>query len=276
MSASPFPLAGLILGLALMGGFAPVFLKLGEKTETLRKLTCISSGVLLSSAMLIVIPEGFAVASSGSAISNLAINGEIILGAAILAGFLSMLVLEGLGIGHAVHEEHHEHAEQHGHNHIHHRSKPWTLVLGLSLHSAADGLAIGSALIMSTGGVSTLVVFAVMIHKVPAAFSLGVFSLHQRGEKKGVVKDVILFSLATPLMILISTYILSDIDQQIVAVTLLFAAGTFLYVATVDTLPDIHNPETGKQSLKFILIGVAILVALLIGLDLAGEMGHGH
>jgi zinc transporter 9 len=253
-----------------MGGLAPIYWKLGENIEKLRKITCISSGVLLSSAMLIVIPEGFAIAQSGSMTLN-----PVLLGGAILAGFLVMLILEGSGIGHAVHEEHHDHEELHGHNHIHHQSKPWILVLGLSLHSAADGLAIGSAATATSSAVTALVAFAVLIHKVPAAFSLGVFSLHQRDEKKQAVRDVVLFSLATPLMILLSYYTLQNIDEQIIGFILLFAAGTFLYVATVDTLPDMHNPETGKQSLKFVLIGAGVLAALLLSANLVGLMPHG-
>lgn len=270
MVTTPIALAGLTLGLALVGGLTPVYWKLGENSEKLRKTTCISSGVLLSSAMLIVIPEGFAIAQSGPTVFE-----PMLLGAAILAGFLAMLILEGSGIGHAVHEEHHDHEEIHGHNHIHHHSKPWILVLGLSLHSAADGLAIGSAAAASSSAVTALVAFAVLIHKVPAAFSLGVFSLHQRDEKKDVIRDVVLFSLATPVMILVSFFALQGIDPQIVGIAFLFAAGTFLYVATVDTLPDMHNPETAKESLKYILLGAGLLITLLLIANFAGLMSHG-
>ena len=57
---------------------------------------------------------------------------------------------------------------------------------------------------------------------------------------------------------------------------MLFAAGTFLYVATVDTLPDIHNPETGREALKNVLIGVVVMVLVLYGADAVGLIEHGH
>ena len=249
----PIEIAVLTFVLAFVGGMIPIRGSIKDNEEALRRLTGIAAGILLASAMLVVIPEGFELAMGEGEL------GPLVLGGAILAGFLLMLVLEGSGIGHAVHEEHHDHAEEHGHGHIHHQAAPWMLVLGLSLHSAADGLA-----------------FAVVSHKVPAAFSLGVFALHERDQRKDAIRDVLLFALATPVMIMVSFYALQDVEVQTVALAMLFAAGTFLYVATVDTLPDIHNPETGRQALKHILLGAAILGAILIGADAAGLIERGY
>ncbi|MEC7686649.1 MAG: ZIP family metal transporter, partial [Candidatus Thermoplasmatota archaeon] len=201
---------------------------------------------------------------------------NLIIGAAILAGFIMMLILEGSGMGHAVHEEHHDHHDEHGHEHVHHGTAPWLLVLGLSLHSAADGLAIGSAAAGSSEAVTALVAMAVLIHKVPAAFSLGVFSMHERESRDDSIKDVALFALATPVMIIVSFYALEGLDEHLIALAMLFAAGTFLYVATVDTLPDIHNPETGREALKNVAIGVLLMVLVLYGADAGGLIEHGH
>ena len=60
-----------------------------------------------------------------------------------------------------------------------------------------------------------------------------------------------------------------------IGLAMLFSAGTFLYVATVDTLPDIHNPETGKKAMINVLIGVAILVILLLIAN-SLDLGHAH
>ena len=76
------------------------------------------------------------------------------------------------------------------------------------MHSAADGLAIGSAAAGTSEAVTALVAMAVLIHKVPAAFSLGVFSMHEREDRDDSIRDVVLFSLATPVMIMISFYAL--------------------------------------------------------------------
>jgi len=383
-TSAPIELVALTLVLALVGGLIPLFSKIKDNPETLRRITGISSGILLASALLVVVPEGFELATGGhdehghdehgdddALAGSVALvilelehgdidaseaieeiegllgghdedehgdhdedddshdeemaeslseniehvieeveSGEInatagieeieelitshaheeevhgdeeeeglenlIIGAAILAGFIMMLILEGSGMGHAVHEEHHDHHDEHGHEHVHHRAAPWLLVLGLSLHSAADGLAIGSAAAGSSEAVTALVAMAVLIHKVPAAFSLGVFSMHERESRDDSIKDVALFALATPVMIMISFYALEGLDEHLIALAMLFAAGTFLYVATVDTLPDIHNPETGREALKNVAIGVLLMVLVLYGADAGGLIEHGH
>ena len=278
VASAPIELAALTLILALLGGLPPILSKIKENQETLRRITGIASGILLASALLVVIPEGFELATgeheeSGEEEEGV---GNLLIGGAVLAGFLMMLILEGSGIGHAVHEEHHDHHDEHGHEHVHHRNSPWIIVLGLSLHSAADGLAIGSAAAGSTEAVTALVALAVLIHKVPAAFSLGVFSMHERENRNDSVRDIVMFSLATPVMILVSFYTLQGMDEYLIALAMLFAAGTFLYVATVDTLPDIHNPETGRAALRNVLIGVVAIILVLYGAEAAGLIEHGH
>ena len=382
-ASAPIELAALTLILALIGGLFPIFSKIKEDPETLKRITGIASGILLASALLVVVPEGFELATGGhdehghdehgdedALAGSVALvilelehgdidaseaieeieglmgghdedehdgheededshdegeseeslsegiehvieeveSGEInastgieeieelitshvheeshgdeeenlenlIIGAAILAGFIMMLILEGSGMGHAIHEEHHDHHDEHGHEHVHHGAAPWLLVLGLSLHSAADGLAIGSAAAGASEAVTALVAMAVLIHKVPAAFSLGVFSMHERENRNDSIRDVLLFALATPVMIMVSFYALEGLDGHLIALAMLFAAGTFLYVATVDTLPDIHNPETGREALKNVLIGVGVMVLVLYGADAAGLIEHGH
>lgn len=375
----PVELIALTLILALVGGLAPIFSNIKENHDTMRRITGIASGILLASALLVVIPEGFELATGGhdehghdehvdedalagsvalvilelehgdinsseaieeieellgghdehdeesgdehdeessdslsegiehvieevesgeinattgieeieELITSHAHEGEhgdeeesalesLIIGGAVLAGFVLMLVMEGSGVGHAVHEEHHDHEEEHGHEHVHHRAAPWVIVLGLSLHSAADGLAIGSAAAGSSEAVTALVALAVLIHKVPAAFSLGVFSLHEREDRNDSIRDVVLFSIATPVMIVISFFALQDFDEQMIALVMLFSGGTFLYVATVDTLPDIHNAVSGREAMVNVIIGVLVLVLILFGADAAGLIEHGH
>jgi|TARA_B110000263_G_scaffold248478_1_gene263497 zinc transporter 9 len=197
-------------------------------------------------------------------------------GLAILLGFLLMLLLEASGAGHAVHEEHHDHTEEHGHAHVHHHKVGWTLVAGLSLHAAADGLAIGAAIASGESALTSAVIAAVLIHKAPAAFSLGVFSMHERENESQSIKDVVLFSVATPLALIVSYLALADIESATIGLVMLFSAGSFLYVATVDTLPDIHNPETGRATVVPMLMGIALVGILLLLASQMGWLDHGH
>jgi len=320
-----FAIATLIIGLVC--GLAPIFTKLKDDKNRLKQLTGVAAGIIIASAMLVVIPEGYelamtdghgdeehedeyALAGSVALVILEVDHGDItaeegieeiegligghehgeegheeeshdghvsglLMGGAIMAGFLLMFVLEGSGIGHAVHEEHHDHDHEHGHEHIHHAAAGGLLVFGLTLHAATDGVAIGAAAATADFALTVTVLLAVLIHKGPAAFSLGVFSAHERDDRKDSIRDVVIFSLATPVMIIIAGLALAELETHMIGLAMLFSAGTFLYVATVDTLPDIHNPETGKKAMANVLIGVAILVVLLLIAN-ALDLGHAH
>ena len=281
MASPPLLYAGLTLAFGLLGGLYPVFSKVKENPDRLKMITAIAAGILLASAMLVIIPEGIKLASSeeehsGEEGADEEHAEELFLGGAILAGFLFMLILEGSGIGHAVHEEHHDHGHEHGHDHVHHGPSGWMLVIGLSLHAATDGLAIGAAAASGSVAVTATVALAVLIHKAPAAFSLGVFSMHERQERNDSIRDVVIFSLATPIMMMVAFYSLTELEFGLIGLAMLFSAGTFLYVATVDTLPDIHNPETGRKAMLYVLLGAVLLSVLLLGADAAGLIEHAH
>ena len=137
-----FYLALLIAVVSLGPGLLPQVLVNRISSQGLADLTGLASGLLLVSALVVVVPEGFHTAAVGG--GGFAFD-PVVLGLAGLAGFSLLLALEGLGIGHAVHEENHDHASGHGHEHVHHPFSAGVVALGLSVHALADGLAIGAA-----------------------------------------------------------------------------------------------------------------------------------
>ena len=160
----------------------------------LQRLTAIASGLLLSSALLVVLPEGFHMVSSDDGLAY----SPLTLGTAVAAGFIFMLVLEGMGLSHAIHEEHHDHQAGHGHGHVHHPNSGLVMAVGLSMHAIGDGLAIGAATASGETSISILVAFGVLVHRVPAALSLGVFSSHENATSTSLWGGLLLFALATP------------------------------------------------------------------------------
>ena len=255
---------------ALIGGLAPVLLRQRINANTARRLAGIAGGLLIGSALLVVVPEGLHLAEVATDDpSSFFANREIALTSVILVGFLLMLFLEGIGIGHDVHEEHHQHEDGHGHGHVHHPQSLALLPIGLTIHAAADGLAIGAAGSASSAAAATLIMLAVIAHKMPAAFSLGVFLSHHHESPKRVARDVVIFALATPVMIVFS-YWFVDGSATLSALALLFSAGTFLYVATVDTLPMVHDPNTGRSAALYLGLGALLLLAMLVGFELSG------
>ena len=270
-------IAAVIFVLSLAGGYAPRALAGKLSNKALEDLTGVASGLLLTSALLIVVPEGFHVAAEvahEAGLDQAFVYEPVVLGFTILLGFMVMLLLEGFGIGHAVHEEHHDHVEGHGHAHVHHPTSSTVLAVGLSVHAVADGIAIGAAAATGESSFSLLVAVAVILHRVPAAFSLGVFAMREKASRGH--RELLMFAIATPIATLLSFQLLDQAAEKLVALALLFSAGTFLYVATVDTLPAIHNPETGRRSVRNIVIGGLLFGVLLVITQQGGLLEHSH
>ena len=182
------------------------------------------------------------------------------IGLAILVGFVLMLLLEVFGLPHAVH--HDEDKDLLG----------LSATLGLVVHAAADGLAVGASVSSSTE--TGLIVFlAIMIHKGPAAFGLSSFLKHIKLEESKSRFYLVLFALSSPIFAILTFFIFKDTSlatDDNIGLALLFSAGTFIYVATVDVLPEVHSHDHDNDPPVWFVIAGMIVVFLTT------LIGHGH
>lgn len=249
----------------------------------MRWMTGMAAGFLLTSALLVAVPEGVEMVfhelgmTSDDRVSSwpvraLELSGP---GLIVLVGFLFIMAIESLGIGHAIHEEHHHHQRDHGHAHVHHpQGLTFTVAIGLTVHALTDGLAIGASLANGTVHISLPLLVGIITHKMPAAFSLAVFGLHELGRRVIVWRYLVIFALATPVAMYATFYALVSFSELWIGVALLFSAGTFIYVATVDLIPNVHNPRTGRTVLWQILIAALMMTVLVILLNYKWGMSH--
>lgn len=297
---------------SLVAGAIPL---LGIRTHTklLRWATSLAAGFLISSALLVALPEGFHLVSgdeSGTHIShanesethginrneveahehneNRSIHRPFRFGAyqtaglALLMGFMLMLVIESLGFGHDLHEEHHH--EDAGKDHIHHPSSASScgkglatpIVIGLSIHALTDGLAVGAALTTNSVSLTVPLMLGIVMHKMPAAFSLSAFSQHSHGDVRRTWKELILFSLATPVALFVAWQVLGVLERGWLGLSVLASAGTLLYVATVDVLPNVIHGANRKMVFLQVTIGIAVILALLFVFESLNLSAHPH
>ena len=144
-----------------------------------------------------------------------------------------------------------------------------TPTLGLVIHAAADGIALGAAATTSHRQVEMIIFLAIMLHKAPAAFSLVVLLLHKGLKHSTIRKHLMAFSLSAPIAAMVTYFGLSQSGKEALrrnnatGIAMLFSAGTFLFVATVHVLPDlVHNKLLSPKEL-FFLVGGAFLPLLL-------------
>lgn len=289
MSLSLFLFAVIVFLMVLMVGAMPFSRQFADQPVLLHRMTSIAAGFLIAAALLIALPEGFELflhSETGSVDKELEVMGatgislskSMVAGLAVLCGFLFLLMLEGFGFGHDLHEEHHDHAVDHGHDHLNHPvGSAKSVVIGLSLHSIMDGVALGAAYSLGEIALSLQLALVILMHKFPAAFSLSAYSLHERDDRRRSMIDLLLFAITTPIAMLIAASFFANIDEAMVGLMLLFSAGSFIYVATVDVLPDIHIQEKSRETLWLVLVGIIAMIAFSIVIALfIPDMQHAH
>merc|ERR1719273_1503224 len=96
------------------------------------------------------------------------------------------------------------------------RNQPvnWTTTLGLVVHAAADGIALGAAATTNQTDVEMIVFLAIMLHKAPASFGLVTYLLHEGLDKPRIKRHLLVFSLAAPILAIV-TYLLLPLHGQV-------------------------------------------------------------
>ncbi|KAL4656194.1 zinc transporter ZIP9 [Arapaima gigas] len=302
-----------LLSLAMLvgcyvAGTVPLAVNFSE--EKLKLVTVLGAGLLCGTALAVIIPEGVhalyeevleaghhshgqaeetgGVEQKAPAVGSVGTSGHhpqsheqlhAYIGVSLVLGFVFMLLVDQIGSSHMHNADDAESGRT--------ANSKITTTLGLVVHAAADGIALGAAASTSQASVQLIVFVAIMLHKAPAAFGLVSFLMHAGLERNRIRKHLLVFALAAPLLSMLTFLGLSQSSKEALSevnatgVAMLFSAGTFLYVATVHVLPEVggaghsHAPGGGNGGKGLSKVEVASLVlGCLIPLVLS--IGHQH
>uniref|UniRef100_W5NF24 Zinc transporter ZIP9 n=1 Tax=Lepisosteus oculatus TaxID=7918 RepID=W5NF24_LEPOC len=236
--------------------------------EKLQFVSVLGAGLLCGTALAIIIPEGVellgdswrdsrppcvnVVGNSNASLASLppvsradrSTPLHFVIGVSLVVGFTLMFIVDQIGSYCSLHDPRTGMSN----------SASITATLGLVIHAAADGVALGAAVASAQISVQVIVFFAVILHKAPAAFGLVSFLLHTSLEKRQIQKHLFAFSVAAPLLAIATYFFLSmtggSSERRLKAtgIGMLFSAGTFLYVATVHVLPEISSRGQQRSS----------------------------
>jgi len=274
-----------VLIASLAGGWLLLVVRLTHLR--LQLATSFVAGLMLGIALLHFLPHAAEMGSLEHAM------------AWTLGGFLAMFFLQRFFAFHHHDlpegdpddcDEHDHHA--HGH-HVHDRHAPHELtlaaksakqlswvgtVIGLTLHSILDGLALAAAVETAARGigggfVGFGVALAVILHKPFDA--LAVSTLMTMSGRSMFSRQLLnaLFALATPLGVVLfhlGAAHFAESDTAFLGCALAFCAGTFLCIACSDLLPELqfHSHDPLKLSIALVLgLGVAVGI---------GQFKHDH
>ncbi|EFN77245.1 zinc transporter ZIP9 [Harpegnathos saltator] len=256
-----------------LAGSLPLVITLSE--DKLQLVSVLGAGLLVGTALAVIIPEGIRALFSSGITSERELHSDLhsLIGISLVLGFIFMLLIDQCS------------ARRSGG-----RQKSVTATLGLVVHAAVDGVALGAAATTSQADVEMIVFLAIMLHKAPAAFGLVSFLLHEGVDRKKIYRHLLIFSFAAPFLALVTYFGIGKEGKETLSnvnatgLAMLFSAGTFLYVATVHVLPELmtrnnsysHLPSIEGTKLSTTGLKVQEILFLVIGSFLPALITTGH
>lgn len=206
-------------------------------------LVAFAAGALFGDALIHLLPE---------AVEELGFGLDVSL--AVLAGIGVMFVVEKVIHWRHCHYPHDDHK---------HTFASVNLV-GDAFHNFIDGIVIGAAYVVSIpAGIATTL--AVIFHEIPQ--EIGDFGvLLHGGYKVNEALRINLIVALTSLVGVLLVFALGDVINGFTVWLVPFAAGSFLYIAGSDLIPELHKEVKWHKSmiqLACFALGIAIMVALL-------------
>lgn len=250
-----------------LAGLIPFFVTSNSHVSLLSQL---GNGILLSTALVIVIPEGVT-----------SMSDPLMVGVPLLLGFIFIYVVDGyqgiLGITEPELPEEPDSETLADSNYRKWLPKlaNWTaykqhvvsntFLIGLLVHSICDGIAFGASVETGALHLKLVIFISILVHKFPTSFALTSVLLQKYGNQHGdlIRFQLFLFSVSAPVAA-IATYFVTILFDTInlTGWLLLFSGGSFLYVAV--HLAE-EKSENRKMDVSLNLIGMLIplLVATL-------------
>ena len=221
-------------------------------SRVVQHLVSLSTGVLLGTALLDVLPEAF---ESETASPQA-------LFATLLCGLLFFFLLEKAELyRHSHHHEGDSHHHHHGFDQQQAGRGGWSLIMGDSIHNFCDGIIIAAAFLTDTrlGVVTSL---AIIAHEIPQEVGDFIVLLNAGfSRRKALLYNAISGGAAVVGGVI--GYFIVGPWQELFPYLLVIAASSFIYVAVADLIPQLQQRLTLRATLAqlgWLGAGLAIVI----------------
>lgn len=233
----------LLISLISLVGIFTLSLKMEKLQKILIYMISFAAGALLGDAFIHLLPEVFE-----------EVGFEVEISLYVLLGVAGSFVMEKV-----IHWRHCHHATCKDHPHPYAKMN----LFGDIVHNAIDGIIIGASYLVSIHvGIATTL--AVLFHEIPQ--EIGDFGILLHGGYSR--KKALLLNFLVALSAVLGAIITLLVGVKTIGITnfmIPFAAGTFIYIATADLIPELHKEVAIKRSLlQFFWFSVGIGVMLLL------------
>jgi zinc and cadmium transporter len=232
--------------------------------QYLHHMVSLSVGVLLSVALLHLLPEAF----------ETGVGDAHVLFGLMLASLIGFFVLEKIAL---LRHSHHHEGDGHHHHKGHDRHEAgrggMLILVGSSLHNLCDGVLVAAAF-LTDPLLGVLTAASIIVHEVPHKLGDFVVLLNAGLARRRAFSLILFTSLCSAVGGIIGYFVLQQ-AQQWVPYVLVVAASSFLYISVADLMPQMHERVSLADAVpQLLLVGVG--VALIYSVTTVMHHGHDH
>ncbi len=246
-----------IIAATLAGGLLSVLiaasLTVGVLGRVVHHLVSLSAGVLLSTALLNVLPEAFESQASPQALF-----------ATLLAGLIFFFLLEKAEL-----YRHSHHHEGDGHHHHHHFDRQqagrggWAVLMGDSIHNFCDGVIIAAAFLSDTQ-VGIVTALAIIAHEIPQEVGDYIVLLNAGFSRSKALLYNAVSGLAAVAGGVLGYFIVGP-WVDLFPYLLVVASSSFIYVAVADLIPQLQHRLSMRDTVaQLAWLGVGMVMIALV------------
>jgi len=195
-----------------------------------------AAGIMLATSFFHLIPEAIEISAN--------------IPTWVLCGFLIFYIIQNFLI--TIHPCADEHCEVH-------RLGIMSFI-GLSVHSLLDGVAIAVGFEVSSS-IGLFTAIAVILHEFPEGLLTTGILIHTGEVRKKIWIYSIIVAMATPFGAIASLLFLKNLSPNILGMLLAITAGSFIYLASADLIPEIH--KSNRKINSVILISGIVFIFFL-------------
>jgi len=216
-------------------------------------LVSIAAGALFGDAVIHLIPQSFEQMGSPALASFF-----------VLVGILAFFILEKFLLWRHTHGVEYEDELKSGETNHTHPIGPLILISD-GIHNLLDGIIIGASFFISVEvGIATTI--AIILHEIPQEIGDFALLIHAGYSRM----KALLLNFVSGLIALLGVVIVlvfTNVSELFVPAMTAIAAGSFLYIAGSDLVPELHKTSKTKESLQqlaALIIGIALMFLLLL------------
>lgn len=253
-----------ILLATFLGGVVSVFLAAALSAPLLglivRHLVSLSTGVLLGTALLHVLPEAFESTASPDGLFL-----------TLLAGLLFFFLLEKAELyRHGHHHEHDDHHHHHGFDAEQAGRGGLSVLVGDSIHNFCDGILIAGAFLVSPD-LGLVTALAIIAHEIPQEVGDYIVLINAGFTKSKALLYNALSGMAAVVGGVLG-YVLIEPWREYLPYMMVVAASSFIYVAVADLIPQLQKRLNGRET----ALQIVWLAAGLLMIGAMVQVLHSH